>query len=144
MANEASRVAAATHGIDLGNTEWSVPYYLLRFQPKRDPYQWIPTPPGAIEQIPPDFDLQRYEQRTGGQVDYVLVTGRSRAPAAILKSADWRSLHSQLERMYRKVYTSPDGWVDVWERRDPRLERAGQEARAAGNCDVGLSKQATK
>ena len=143
LADETSRVAAATHGIDLGNTEWSVPYYLLRFQPNNDPYRWIPSPPGAIEQIPPDFDLPGYEQRTGGQVDYVLVTGRSRAPAKILESADWRSLHSQLETMYREVYTSPGGWVDVWERRDPRLERAGQEARVGTDCDVGLSRQAS-
>ncbi len=143
LADEAGRVAAATHGIDLGNDEWSVPYYLLRFKGDRDPYQWIPNPPGAIEQIPPDFNLLRYERRTGGQVDYVLVTGRSRAPAKILASPQWRSLHGQLMRMYRKVYTSPAGWVEVWERREPALDRAGEKTRAAADCDVGSSPQAT-
>jgi hypothetical protein len=131
LSEEASRVAAATGGIDLGNVEWSVPYYLLRFKSARDPYRWIPNPPGAVEQVPPNFDLARFERRTGGRVDYVLVTGRAHATAGVLESADWKRLHGQLERMYREVYTSPDGWVDVWERREPRLERAGQAVRAS-------------
>jgi hypothetical protein len=134
LSDEAARVAAETNGIDLGNVEWSVPYYLLRFRASRDPYRWLPNPPGAIEQIPPSFDLAGYERGTGGRIDYVLVAGRGHASRDVLASKQWRHLRMQLGQMYQLVYMSPRGWVEVWERRIPGVQTAGSKARRGFHC----------
>jgi hypothetical protein len=134
LSGETSRVAAETAGLDLGNVEWSVPYYVLRFREDRDPYNKIPRIPGAIEAIPPSFDLRGYEKRTGGRVDYVLVTGRRFATSEVVHSPEWRDLRAQLGAMYRVVHRSPGGWVETWERRVPEVEEAGSRRRAVTGC----------
>ena len=136
LSGEAGRVAAQTGGIDLGNIAWSVPYYLQRFRDDRDPFRLIPTPRGAIEAIPPSFDLDGYEQRTGGRIDYVLVTGRRRATDEVLASSEWRRLRADLRRGYRLVHRSPRGWAETWERRVASVERAGAERRALTGCGL--------
>lgn len=134
LSDEAGRVAASTSGIDLGNVAWAVPYYVLRFKDELDPYQLIPSPAGEIEAIPPNFDLEGYERRSGRHIDYVLLTGRSRAPQDVLAARGWTNLRAWLAKSYTRVYRSPLRWVEVWERNDPRLRQAGAHQRRMSGC----------
>lgn len=136
LQHESSRLAAETDGLDLGNISFSVPYYLLRFVDRLDPTRWIPTPPGAMETVPPSFGLAKYEQKTGGRVDYLIVTGHSRATPDVLASPKWRNLRAELGTLYHLVYRSPARWVEIWERRVPEVEARGAARRQATGCQV--------
>ena len=76
-----------------------------------------------------DVDIQAYRRRPYGTVDYVLVVGRRLATADTLASPGWASLRAELDREYRRVAASTSGLVEVWERRDPRLQRDGDARR---------------
>jgi hypothetical protein len=130
MSEETGRLAAATHGLDLDNTEGSVPYFLIRWKPATDPHRFLMTKRFGFEIIPPGIDPLGYERRTGGQVDYILVQGRRMADPAVLSSADWQALQVQLAAGYRLVAISPMGLFEVWERTASPAAGAGVQRRA--------------
>jgi hypothetical protein len=130
MSEETGRLAAATHGLDLDNTEGSVPYFLIRWKSATDPYQFLMTKPDGFEAIPPGIDPLGYEARTGGQVDYILVQGRRMASPAVLGSTGWKALQAQLAAGYRLVAISPMGLFEAWERTGSQAAAAGAQRRA--------------
>jgi len=126
--DEAGRVAAATRGHDLGNWEGTFPFFLYGNRLENDPFRWLLRNRDGLE-VPPDVDIQAYRRRPYGTVDYVLVVGRRLATADTLASPGWASLRAELDREYRRVAASTSGLVEVWERRDPRLQRDGDARR---------------
>ena len=132
---EAGRIAAATQGHDLGDWEWSFPFYLFHNRADNDPFRWLVTRPDGFE-VPPGIDLTAYASRPDGRVDYVLVVGRPSALAATLASPGWMSLRDELALGYGLVAVSTNGLVEAWERRDPSVADAGAAQRSGADAPV--------
>ena len=60
--------------VDLGNYEASADHFLTRWRPERDPWPALGTEQQLAE-VPPVFDIVRYEKETQGRVDYILFEG---------------------------------------------------------------------
>jgi hypothetical protein len=58
--------------IDLRNYEAGTDHFLTRFRRDRSPFDALGTRSG-LEQVPPSFNIVRYETQTSGCVDYVLL-----------------------------------------------------------------------
>lgn len=133
---ETGRIAAATHGHDLGNFEGSFPFFLFRNRPANDPFRWLVTSPDAFESVPPGVDLAAFGTRPDGTVDYVLVLGRPDATPETLAAPGWISLNGELNARYRRVAASASGLVEAWERVDVTLASAGDARRAATDASA--------
>jgi hypothetical protein len=134
--SEAGRVSAPTRGHDLGNWEGSFPFFLYRNRPDNDTFRWLLTNERGLE-VPPGLDIEAYERRPDGRVDYVLVVGREAADDATLASRGWTSLLNELQSSYRRVAASSHGLVEVWELQEAALQTSGDAQRAttvAGTC----------
>jgi hypothetical protein len=129
MLADAGRVAAPTHGHDLGNFEGTFPFFLYRNRADNDPYRYLLTRPDGLR-VPPAVDLEGYARQPEGTVDYVFLVGRPTATSATLSDAGWLRVRDELDRGYRYVTSTPDGLVEVWERLDPALGTAGAARRA--------------
>jgi hypothetical protein len=136
MIEETGVLSAATRGHDLGSVEGAVPFYPIRNLASNDPYRHLPTTRELYWVIPSAIDPLGYEERTDGEVDYILLNGRSEASAAVLASDAWTFLRRALDTGYRRVAVSPGGHLEVFERALPDVEAAGAAARsgAAGAC----------
>jgi hypothetical protein len=95
--------------VDLSHYQGQFDYFITRFRPCVDPLRTIGRGREWIADVPPDVDLLRYTERTGGvgHIDYVLVWGRAVASRAALTSRPGRSLLAQLRSGYDLVYRSP-------------------------------------
>lgn len=128
---ETGRIAALTHGHDLGNFEGSFPFSLFRNRTDNDPFRYLLTTADGFESVPPGVDLQAYATRPGGEVDYVIVFGTSEATASTLASTAWSTLSAQLAGDYQLVARSSGGLATVYERTGSPVAAAGAALRAA-------------
>ena len=104
--------------MDLAHYEGAMEGFYLKFRPEVDPSRYIGSYPAWAWLVPPECDFLSYSSRTPGRLDYVLLWGRSAASEETLRSASARSIFSQLENGYRKIFTSaPRGLMEVYERR---------------------------
>ncbi|HEV8629803.1 MAG TPA: hypothetical protein VGV61_05750, partial [Thermoanaerobaculia bacterium] len=99
--------------VDLGLYEASEDYFPLRFRPELDPYRYLATRKGGLEDVPPQVDIPAYERR-GGRVDYVLLWQPKAAPP--LDPAT-RSLYGQLQAGFERVFVSAGGRAELWRHR---------------------------
>ncbi len=60
--------------IDLGNYEATTDLFITEFRPDRSPVPALGTT-HQIQEIPPQFDIDRYEKETRGRVDYLVFYG---------------------------------------------------------------------
>jgi hypothetical protein len=132
---EAGRIAAATHGHDLGDWEWSFPFSVVHNRADNDPFRWLVNSPDGFE-VPPGIDVRAFATRPDGRAEYVLVVGRPSATPATLASPGWTSLRDELAVDYRLVALSTNGLVEAWEWRDPTLAEAGAAQRSSGGGPV--------
>ncbi len=115
LSNEASRIAAERHGIDLGNAQGWTPYYDFHFRPRLDPYFHLQFHPDGMGSTPPDVDLRGYNSTSGGEVDYVFVLGRRHATPDVLSAPGTVRVLGDLASEYRLVtVTRPTGLVEVY------------------------------
>ncbi len=109
-------IAAQRHVVEFTNYEAAAfNYFPVMFRPNLNPYVHI----GRDQKIvwePPQVDFLTYAERTGGQVDYVLVWGaqeheRNHEPG--------KSIYQQIKKGYDLIYTSPrTGWMQLYERKN--------------------------
>jgi hypothetical protein len=88
--------------IDLCNYEANTDQFPLHFRPNRSP-DGLLAKPAELEQVPPVFNIPRYETQTSGCVDYVLVY-------ALPKSVDGSSAENNNYQTklpaYKLIYAS--------------------------------------
>jgi hypothetical protein len=104
--------------MDLSHSEALAQVCYLKFRDEVDPSRHLGTSEDFAWNVPPECDLLAYPRKTPGQVDYVLLWGRSVARETVLSSSSVRSILSQLDTGYRMIYASvPRGLMEVYERR---------------------------
>jgi len=135
FADEAGRVAAATHGHDLGSFEGAFGFFLFRNRPDNDAQRWLLTNPRGFL-VPPAVNLDAYRARPYGTVDYVIVVGRPGATQGTLMSPGWVLLQDQLRREYRRIALSSGALVEAWERVDGAVAAAGNARRGAAGTST--------
>jgi hypothetical protein len=139
LTEESGRLAAWDNGIDLGTDAWHVPYYLFDYRQKDDPFRWLIAPNTSVEAIPPHVSPIGYQEHSGVPVDYILLMGRRHAPPAVLRAPAWRALQSTLRVDFRRVASSRDGWIEVWERLGTRAAAVGASRRMAAGAACGVA-----
>jgi hypothetical protein len=113
---EAGRVAAERDALDLGNSDWGIPFSLQRFRPETNPYTHLVEPGAFIEDVPPPLDFEAFERRTGTRVDYVLLWGRPKTSEQTRASSAWSRFEEDLRSDYALARRSPLGWWELWAR----------------------------
>ncbi len=98
-------IAAQRHVVEFTNYEaGTYNYFPTIFRSNLNPYLHIGIKDRSIVWEPPQVDFLTYAERTGGQVDYVLIWGiqeRQRNHEAT------KSIYQQLKKGYDLIYTSP-------------------------------------
>ena len=122
--SEAGRIAAARDGLDLGNIDWDVPFWLQRFRAAKNPPRHLVTEDRFVEDVPPPFDFASFEQSVGEPIDYILLWGRHEMTTETRRSAAWREVDRELRERYGLAVRSPLGWWELW-------SRAGQACAAS-------------
>ena len=89
--------------INLNNSQAATGIFPIVFRQSLDPYRHLATDWGYVG-VPPRVDLLRYAERTGKDIDYVLLWGRGER---LRESAAGRRLMAQLEEAYEHIFTSP-------------------------------------
>ena len=109
-------IAAQRHVVEFTNYEaGAFNYFPIMFRPNLNPYVHIGRD-GKIVWEPPQVDFLTYAERTGGQVDYVLVWGaqehqRNHEPG--------KSTYQQIKKGYDLIYTSPrTGLMQLYKRKN--------------------------
>lgn len=117
-----SRLADASHAVDLKNFQGQSKDHPIQFQPGIS----ATAPLGgdrALVSIPPSADLMAYEKSTGRPIDYVITYGFANEANYI--SALSR-LDNQLKQNYRLIYVSaPLGFARLYERNEIGFESLG-------------------
>ena len=124
---EAGRIAAARDGLDLGNIDWDVPFWLQRFRADTNPYTHLIPAGSFVEDVPPPFDFASFEDVAGQPIDYVLLWGRPEMTAETRRSRTWQRVDGELRREYGLAARSPLGLWEIWSR------AAGQACTASGS-----------
>ncbi len=92
---------------NLDNYEAEAGYFPTLFRPGVSPYQNIGTdrsrPDGGLHEQPPRADFLGYPERSGREVDYVLLWGVRPEQREV---ADTKEIFRQLGQGYRRVFTS--------------------------------------
>lgn len=111
-------IAAERHVVSLDNYEANTGFFPVSFRPELNAYHHIMDfmrPPlkwasrGGV-------DFLSYPQRTGGQVDYVLVWGLTEGQYG---HGYTKSIFQQLEQGYELIYTSPQrGLMQLYQRKE--------------------------
>lgn len=109
----AGYIAAQKHVVEFSNYEADADYFPTHFLASVNPYSHI----GDAETRPYKLDFLSYKQRTGVDVDYVLLWGEKNPEADA--SPDVQSVLRQLHAGYEQVYVSPQrGLVRLYRRVD--------------------------
>lgn len=95
----ASYIGLERQVLDFGNYEGTVGVFPLVFRPQRDPYTRIGEN-GGLELQPPRVKFEDYHNRTGGNVDYVLIWGLRDSQTNL---SDTAHITEQLNRNYTLV-----------------------------------------
>jgi hypothetical protein len=105
-------IAAERQVVDLRNYEATTDYFPLRFRPSVDPTVRLGVD-GRLWGLPPCVDVAGYRQRTGAEVDYVLIWDASEEQ----KQTECGSLlFGELERGYELLLTSSRGLMRLYRR----------------------------
>jgi hypothetical protein len=100
--------------IDLRNYEAALPYFSVQFRPEQAPGPRLGDQ-NALTKARPRFDIPRYEQATGRNVDYLLVYGGAGSPES--------QCYAETLTSYNQVQVShPTGHVRLYAR---KLQRGG-------------------
>lgn len=112
MLHGAGYLAATRQSVDLTNYEARTDYFPLRFRETHSPLRFAT----GLASGRPQMDLAGYAQKKQVVVDYVLLIAEDvpfhpgfEPPAYILQ---------QLEQTYDRIYTSPRGYAQLFERKD--------------------------
>ena len=110
-------IAAQRHIVEFTNYEaGAFNFFPTIFRSNLNPYDHIGIKDKSIVWEPPQVDFLTYAERTGGQVDYVLVWGvqeRQRNHEAT------KSIYQQIKKGYDLIYTSPrTGLMQLYKRKN--------------------------
>ena len=116
-------IAAENGNINLANYEASGNLFPTKFRENLDPYRFI----GPINWLDGQIDFLTYPQRTGGEIDYVMLWGpeNPRIPPEVIQS-----IYRQLGKGYDLIYESEhknmrlyknNSSRQLWENRDSRV-----------------------
>jgi hypothetical protein len=107
----AGYIAAQKGVVALDNYAGVLGYFPIIFRPHLNPVTQI----GRIESEPPRVDFLSFHQRTGGQVDYVLIWGLR---DEFRHHEATQSIFQQLNQGYELIYTSPQrGLMQLYRRK---------------------------
>lgn len=113
---QAGRVAAARDGLDLGNGDFGVPFWVQQYRSETNPYIHLALPGTVPGDVPPPLDFDAFERATGRYVDYVLLWGRPEMTDETRISPSWRRFDRELRGEYSLARRSPLGWWEIWSR----------------------------
>ena len=102
--------AARRRIVDLTIFQPNEDYFPVEYRPDRNPYVHL-GPGGGMDAVPPCVGFAGYERRTGGRVDYVLVSGVTAKHRAMPETA---AFFRQLAAGYERVAVSPGGFAELW------------------------------
>ena len=116
-------IAAEYGNVDLSNYEAHENYFPTKFRKQLDPFIHI----GPINWLDGQIDFLTYPQRTGGEIDYVMLWGpeNPRIPPDVIQS-----IYRQLGKGYDLIYESEhknmrlyknNSSRKLWENRDSRV-----------------------
>ena len=112
--NDASRLAAASDGLDLMAVDLRVPQWLQRFRPETSVAEHLTPPTAHGIDFPPPLDFAAYERSTGLQIDHVLLFGRPAMAQTTRASSSWQRFDRSLREHYRLEGRSPERWWELW------------------------------
>ncbi|MBL8149736.1 MAG: hypothetical protein JNN15_07395 [Blastocatellia bacterium] len=105
-------VATEKELVNLGNYEAHTGAFPINFQQTVNPFIYIG---GAINSLSAAIDILSYRDKTGIDVDYVVVYT---VPGHKFNEASIISLYAQLEVGYELIYTSPErGFIEVYRKK---------------------------
>jgi hypothetical protein len=97
--------------VDLSLYEANEDYFPIYYRPGLNPFRHLAMGPLGFEQEPPRAEILAYPRRTGGKVDYVLISGlrkeRRREPGV-------RNVLDQLAAAYDEAWVSRSGTVTLY------------------------------
>lgn len=112
MRHMAGRVAAATHGVNVGHYEAVLDYFPTRFRDDANLRLMVDPTLSGLEEAPPRIDISSAERGGRPLIDYVLVVSPE---AGDLRDPRVAGVLADLRRDYRCVaVTRPSGLVQVW------------------------------
>ena len=113
----AGTIAARRHVVEFTNYEaGAYKYFPVLFRSSLNPYDHIGIKDRSIVWEPPQVDFLTYAERTGGQVDYVLVWG---IQERLRNHEATKSIDQQLKKGYQLIYTSPrTGLMQLYKRKN--------------------------
>lgn len=106
-------LGAAKPVILLGNYEATNDHFPLKWQDGKDPFVLLPRS-GDLESLQPDLDLQGFTDQTGTAIEYVLLWGFTDKQK---QYENCMALEEQLHDAYDLIYTSPQKWTLVYQRK---------------------------
>lgn len=112
MLHGAGYLAATRSSVDLTNYEARTDYFPLRFRETHSPLRFA----SRLASGRPQMDLAGYAQEKQVLVDYVLLIAEDVPFRPGFKPPPY--ILAQLEQGYNRVYTSPRGFVYLYQRRD--------------------------
>jgi len=109
------RIASESHIVEFTNYEaGAVNYFPIIYRSNLNPYVHIGIE-GKLAMEPPRVEFLTYPERTGGQVDYVLVWGIQERQRNLDAT---KSIYEQIEKGYDLIYTSPrTGLMNLYQRK---------------------------
>lgn len=111
----ANYIAVEKHLVNLTNFHATKDYFPIRFRPHLNPYDQMGFKDN-IDGTPPPVDFMTYSERTGGEVDYVLLWGLREEQRT---HENTQSIFRQLQTRYELIYTStPRGFMELYRRYD--------------------------
>ncbi len=103
-------IVAKRHMVSLVNYEANCGYFPLLYQDDRNPYRHIGE---NLEEQPAKIDFLSYPERTGGQVDYVLLWGYEDHA----DNEHAQDIMRQLDAGYELIHRSPKGLAALYRRK---------------------------
>ena len=104
-------IVAERHVVSLVNYQPNCGYFPLLYREDRNPYRHIGE---DLEEQPAKIDFLSYGERTGGQVDYVLLWGYDYQA----DSEHAQDIMRQLDVGYEEIHRSPKGLATLYRRKD--------------------------
>lgn len=96
----------------LDNYEANTSYFPLKWRPELNPYTHLSREQG-IEGVPPYAAINEYEQKTGVNIDYLLMWCYDTSSQT---DPHYRKLALEIDSTYHVIYTSPTRRTILWQR----------------------------
>jgi hypothetical protein len=126
--------------IDLRNYEASADHFLTQWQPERSPVPSLGTVK-QLGEVPPEFDIVRYEKETHGRVDYIIFQGRLDSNGDVVERLAVKLYRNQIAsyvlaspdqhgslRLYRRIAADANDAVGAREERTGEVPGPGPPA----------------